>query len=321
MVSNENEYRAAMDEIESLMDRGAAPGTPESDRLRALAAAVGDYERARFRLRPVDPVTAIRFRMEQAGLQPRDLIPYVGSRSRVSEVLAGKRPLTLEMIRNLHAGLGIPAESLIQEPRPPANADEPLWERFPIAEMRRRGWIPSAPRSRGATEEALKEFLSPVLGPGARPVLLKRTGTAHARGAPETDWYSLMAWSARVARRAQETTWRPAYSPGPDDREFLSAVAKLSADEDGPPHAAALLRARGVGFVVEPQLPGRITTVTTNGRSMRAHLSHAVSSTVRRSVPVTDSSPTGRQSDLNLETRHSGARQASTTTWPSCSRL
>lgn len=115
---SESEYDAAMAEIRSLARLNPGLGTPDTVRLRHLVSLAEAYEREHYPRQPVDPITAIRFRMEQAGLQPKDLVPYLGSRSRVSEVLAGKRPLTLRMIRNLRYGLGIPAETLIAEASP-----------------------------------------------------------------------------------------------------------------------------------------------------------------------------------------------------------
>src|SRR5260370_74279 len=105
MVSKKLDYPDVMAEIAALMERNAVPGTPDGDRLRDLVAIARAHERESYRRSPLDPIMAIRFRMEQAGLEPRHLVPYLGSRSRVSEVLSGKRPLTLQMIRNLHRGL------------------------------------------------------------------------------------------------------------------------------------------------------------------------------------------------------------------------
>ena len=94
----------------------AAPNTPQGDELEFLSLLVHDYEEKIFPIDKPDPVAAIRFRMEQQGLAPRDLVPLLGSRSRVSEVLSGKRGLSLKMIRALVAGLRIPAELLLGEP-------------------------------------------------------------------------------------------------------------------------------------------------------------------------------------------------------------
>jgi HTH-type transcriptional regulator/antitoxin HigA len=92
---------------------GAKPNTPEGDRLDILATLVSYWEEKQFPIYPPTAVEAIRFAMKQRGLARRDLEPYIGSRARVAEVLNQKRPLTLPMIRRLHAGLGIPAEVLI----------------------------------------------------------------------------------------------------------------------------------------------------------------------------------------------------------------
>lgn len=112
-VKTENDYDAALARIEDLW--GAEPGTPEGDELDVLIALVGVYEDENHPVPPPSPIEAIRFVMEQKELTQADLIPYLGSRPRVSEILNGKRTLTLRMIRSLHSGLGIPADILIQD--------------------------------------------------------------------------------------------------------------------------------------------------------------------------------------------------------------
>jgi HTH-type transcriptional regulator / antitoxin HigA len=92
----------------------AAAGTREADELDLWATLVDVYEQQHDAILPPDPIEAIRFRMEQEGLTPRDLVPLLGSRSRVSEVLSRRRPLSLSMIRALHEHMGIPADVLIQ---------------------------------------------------------------------------------------------------------------------------------------------------------------------------------------------------------------
>lgn len=111
------DHRRALKEISALMKTDPGPGTPEGDRLDILATLVQAYEQRNFPMDLPDPVEAIKFRMDQQGLQPKDLEPMIGQRNRVYEVLNRKRPLTLAMVWRLHTALGIPAESLI---RPPA---------------------------------------------------------------------------------------------------------------------------------------------------------------------------------------------------------
>jgi HTH-type transcriptional regulator/antitoxin HigA len=111
-IKTQRDYRRVLEEIEGLMM--AKRNTPEGDRLDVLVTLVEAWERKHYPLDLPDPVEAIRYHMDQNGLQPRDLIPFIGSRNRVHEVLNRRRPLTLKMIWRLHAGLGIPAESLIK---------------------------------------------------------------------------------------------------------------------------------------------------------------------------------------------------------------
>jgi HTH-type transcriptional regulator / antitoxin HigA len=113
LIKTQREYRTALLRVEQLMD--ARRGTAEGDELELLATLIEIYEEKHAPVPPPDPIEAIRFRMEQENLRPQELVPLLGSRSRVSEVLNGKRPLTLTMIRRLHYGLGIPADILLGE--------------------------------------------------------------------------------------------------------------------------------------------------------------------------------------------------------------
>lgn len=113
-IRTKGDYRAALKEIEGLMD--AAAGTLQGERLDVLVTLVEAYERKHFPMDLPDPVEAIKFRMEQSGLSAKDLVPMIGRLNRVYEVLGRKRALTLPMIRALHEELDIPSELLIREP-------------------------------------------------------------------------------------------------------------------------------------------------------------------------------------------------------------
>ena len=106
------DHRAALREIESLMM--ARIGTPDGDRLDVLATLVVAYEAKNFPIEVADPIDAIKFALERKNLTVRDLQPMIGGLGRVYQIMNGTRPLTLPMIRRLHAGLGIPAEALIK---------------------------------------------------------------------------------------------------------------------------------------------------------------------------------------------------------------
>jgi HTH-type transcriptional regulator/antitoxin HigA len=111
-IKTKRDYAAALKEIERLFD--AKPGTAEGDRLEVLTTLVHAYEEKHDAVPLPSPIDAIQYYMDSRGLTRRDLEKYLGSRARVSEVLNRRRALTMEMIRNLHKGLGIPAEVLIQ---------------------------------------------------------------------------------------------------------------------------------------------------------------------------------------------------------------
>ncbi len=112
-IRNEQDYTASMARIDELW--GAEIGTPEGDELEVLALLVSKYEDEHAPMPPSDPIEAIKFRMDQQGLTPRDLEQFIGSSGRVSEVLNRKRKLSLAMIRRLHDGLRIPYESLLAD--------------------------------------------------------------------------------------------------------------------------------------------------------------------------------------------------------------
>ena len=112
-IKNALSHATALAEIEALMR--AKRDTPDGDRLDVLVTLVQAYEAKHHPIDPPDPIEAIRFRMDQSGLVVKDLVPYIGPINRVYEVLAHKRPLTLNMIRRLTKGLGIPADILISQ--------------------------------------------------------------------------------------------------------------------------------------------------------------------------------------------------------------
>ena len=108
------DHKAAITRISELMDINPAPGSDEDNELEILAILVESYEKEHFKRDLPDPIEAIKFRMDQQGLTNKDLEPILGSRSKVSEVLNRKRPLSISMIRRLNTQLGISAEVLIR---------------------------------------------------------------------------------------------------------------------------------------------------------------------------------------------------------------
>ena len=128
-ISDEASHRKALRRAEQLWD--AESGSPAERELDALATLIDVYEQRTFPIDALSPVDAVRVRCEYLGLTRRDLEPLIGSRARVSEVLSGKRSLTLAMIRRLHDALGIPADILIADVSPTVG-------RRPLARAKKR---------------------------------------------------------------------------------------------------------------------------------------------------------------------------------------
>jgi HTH-type transcriptional regulator/antitoxin HigA len=113
-IRTDADYKATLKKISRLMENDPEPGSLSGDRLDVLTTLIQAYEAKHYPIEPPDPIEAIKFRMEQAGLTAKDLVPMIGKTNRVYEILNRKRGLTLKKIWNLHRGLGIPAESLIK---------------------------------------------------------------------------------------------------------------------------------------------------------------------------------------------------------------
>jgi HTH-type transcriptional regulator/antitoxin HigA len=255
MIKTEAQYEATLAEVERLVGLDPTPGTPDGDRLELLAHLVQAYESEHFPTALPDPLEAIRFRMEQQGLTQRDLVPYFGSRSKVSEVLSGKRALTLSMIRAIHSGLAIPAHVLLRESGASLPQDEPgiQWERFPVFEMAKRGWFETpSDDPRGHAEELMRGFFSPLdgqqLGAFYRRTISQRTLRT-------MDDHAVIAWTARVLILATRVRDLRPYVAGTVDEGFLREVARLSWFERGPLLARELLAKRGIALVTERHLP------------------------------------------------------------------
>jgi len=115
VIKSESEHKLAVERLMMLMDMNPAAGSSLENELEVWSVLIEQFEREQFPVDKPEPVEAVKFRMQQQGLQQKDMLKYFGSASKVSEVLNGKRPLSLSMIRKLHHGLGIPAEVLIQK--------------------------------------------------------------------------------------------------------------------------------------------------------------------------------------------------------------
>jgi len=254
LIKTEEENDAALARLDEIFE--AEPGTPDGDEAELLTALIQMYEQKACPIDLPDPIEAIKFRMEQQGLKPKDLVPYIGSAPRVSEVLSGKRPLSLAMIRKLVNELGIPAEVLLQEHGADLPSDQILQQgkRFPIAEMVKRKWFAgftgTVVEAKQQLEELLGRFMEPLGAVSLTPALNRQC----LRDGGKDDPNALSAWRIRVATLALEQDL-PAYRPGMVDMGFLCELAKLSYLDSGPRLAKEFLNKAGIHLVIERHLP------------------------------------------------------------------
>ena len=253
-IRTEEDHKRALARIDEIFD--AEEGTLEGDELDVLVDLVMYYESKTVDIGFPDPISAIKFRMDQAGLTQRDLIPYIGSRSKVSEVLSGKRDLTLSMARALHQNLGIPADVLLQKPG--AEFDSTLEEidprRYPLKEMAKRGWIDQIPDLADRAEELIRDLIKRAGGKQVAAAPLYRKN-GHRRLNAKADPYALRAWCWRVLGLANESPPQTDYQPGTVTPQFMREIAKLSIHESGPRRAQERLAENGIALVIEQHLP------------------------------------------------------------------
>jgi HTH-type transcriptional regulator/antitoxin HigA len=260
VLKTDQDHAAALARLSALMDLDPTAGSAAEAELDLLAVVIEDYERKQVPPPVVDPIEAILFRLDQQNLSRKDLVPYIGSASKVSEVLARKRPLSLSMIRRLHQGLGIPAEVLIADTAMSLeeNGHGLDFSRFPLAELVARGCLSSP----AAPARALKDYAEELLRPLLQEMLPRSPMSAtlmraplHQRGKREIDSYAQLAWRLCVLKQARRLVPSRSYEPGRLNTEELRDIARLSAFVDGPRLAQERLAQLGITLVVEPHFP------------------------------------------------------------------
>ncbi len=254
LIKTEEDYKLALSHIDKLMD--ARANTPEADELELLATLVELYEDKHYPLDLPDPVGAIKFRMEQLGLNQPDMVPFLGSRSKVSEVLNNKRPLTLSMMRSLHNGLDIPAEILLREPGAdfPGDMSDIDWNRFPLSEMAKRGWIEQDSDLQNSAEEIMRGMIKQAGGTAMVSEACFRRSPGPRENA-KMDSYALFAWCLRVLILAKKNRLKNKFKKGSIKQEELKDIARLSYFHDGPLLAREYLAKHGIYMIVVPHLP------------------------------------------------------------------
>jgi HTH-type transcriptional regulator/antitoxin HigA len=249
VIKTDHDHKEALKMIEALISQDPDPESDEGEKLSILSALVQDYESRNFPESLPDPVDAILFRMEQQNLKPRDLIPYIGSRSKVSEVLSRKRSLTLSMIRSLEVGLGIPAKVLVKEVDEFRNPEDIAWDQFPVKEMGERGYFGDKFVKNLDADKLLEAFFRPLGSPAQLFGMLRKSTYRSTR---PMDKHALAAWSAFVVKKATTIKDLSRFNRGNINLKVMQELARLSVEENGPFLAIDFLKKNGVALVIEP---------------------------------------------------------------------
>jgi len=249
VIKTKEEYEEALKLAEGLMDKNPAPESEEGEKLSLLIALIRDYESNKFPESLLDPIDAILFRLDQLKLKPQDLIPYLGSSGKVSEVLSHKRPLSLSMMRKLESGLGIPAKVLLKTSEEFQTEKDISWNNYPIKEMRDRSYFGEKALEKSTLKELIEDFFRPIGSPAYVVGMLRKT---YYRSKKPINKYSLAVWSAYVIKKANKIKYPIKFQKGSVDLEFMRKVAKLSVEFNGPLLARDLLIKYGIGLIIEP---------------------------------------------------------------------
>ena len=253
-IRNRDDYNKAVALLADLIEANPAVGTPEDTKIRVLTNLIEDFENATLPDYEVDPIEAIKLRMDQLGLKDKDLVDYFGSRSRVSEVLSGKRALTVPMIKNIEEGLGIPASILVGSS---VEKRSKRWSSKTLTIMAQRGYF-----GQDHTDLEPKKILDLGLlktffsgQPLAPTVLLRQT---NYRDINNIDKYHMEAWTSKVLSEALQIISDhnvPTYDKNNLSEERLSELFKLSSKSDGVNEVISALKELGIVVVIEPHLP------------------------------------------------------------------
>ena len=242
-IKNRQDHQAAKERMEELIL--SSESVDVSDEIEVLATLIEKYERSHIVTEAPSALAAIKLRMEQRDLTARDLEPYIGSRARVSEVLSGKRKLSMDMVRALHAGLAIPYESLMKKEEigsaTAVEVSQPI-----LTKLKDFGF--------DLNISDIGDFLNSAFGPQFVPTLNRKTRTQRASG--KTDQNALLIWQGAVLTKASRKPPIGKFSKIAINKQFLRSIAQLSTHPQGPLRAINELSKHGIIVVIFPLLPG-----------------------------------------------------------------
>lgn len=245
-IRNTNDYQEALKNIEFLVEKGVKKGSAEAEKLDVLVTLVQDYEAKKFTQNMPDPIDAIEFVMDQRELKPEDLVPYIGSRSKVSEILSRTRPLSLNMIKALHKGLDVPAEVLLNQ------SSESINSKFPVKEMQKRGYI--SDKFSNLEKEIEKFFGSIKLNQETALALLTKR-TYYIRSPRTMNQNALLVWATQVVKKAKKIGDVKSFNHDLLTQDFLHSVVDLSDEDNSITKVIGLLKSVGINLIIEPHMP------------------------------------------------------------------
>ena len=252
ILKNEIDFAEASRSLDELQ-RMEKKTSKQLNDMYILSLLLDDYQKnhgAEIPL-PTDPIEAIRFRLEQLGQRQKYLRQFIGSPSKVSEVMKRKIGLSLQMIRSLHEGLGIPAEILLQDSRRKLSQNPFQAKDYPFVEMFKRGYfhfVGTLSAAKEVAAELLTDFFS-ILPPNQQlmPRFRKTAGVV-------TDLNALKAWQCRVLHKVQNVAL-PQYDRKKLPKNFLHSIAAQSRHQYGPQNVKELLNEVGIHLIYEPHFP------------------------------------------------------------------
>ncbi|BCM25964.1 ImmA/IrrE family metallo-endopeptidase [Methyloradius palustris] len=257
VIKKQRDYDAALSRLSDLMSTDFAAGSDEEAELELLALVIEAYEADKVAPVIPDPIEAILFRLDQQKLSTKDLVPLIGSISKVSEVLSRKRPLSLAMIRALHKGLGIPAEILISasgEEGFDVEAPQYNFSKFPLTEMFDRGCFSdfdiNVKNLKDYAEEVVTKFMRGIWTTNQSPALLR--APLYQSGSREMNEYALIAWRICVLKKARNMSIKQKFEKDIINEDWMRDLVKLSRFDTGPKLAQGHLRDSGIALVIEP---------------------------------------------------------------------
>ncbi|MDA3814699.1 MAG: ImmA/IrrE family metallo-endopeptidase, partial [Candidatus Cloacimonetes bacterium] len=256
LIKNEEQYEEYLNIAESLINLDPEPGSNKGDKLELLTLLIEKYEDEHYPIDFPDPIEAIKFRMEHQNITQKELASYIGSSSKVSEVLNRKRPLTLKMIRALNKHLNIPAEILLGEEGKtiPTNFKDIDWNKFPIIEMYNKNYFPDFEDTKYKAKVLAEELVRPLLELSKPYLEMIPLNRQHIRSGSEADPYALLVWHAKALAKAVTKPLSTKFKANLINEKFIKDLLSLSRKENGSKLAQNFLKSYGIHLIIEPKL-------------------------------------------------------------------